>query len=381
MTYLPQAQYYMRNTVPTHIASIKLKTWEPKFVVLHNTDKPSVKDWLAYTPGQRKSWGDNLNIYYKQLGWHSGVHWACTPSGYTIELCDPTEDGISASCFNHLGAYGVEMIGNFENGGDQFNSGAGVETREEAINLLAALHNRFNWDPADYVYGVKGLHFHKECLADHHPCPGSLVDKNYIIARVKLRMQELKTQSQLSLSGPFSNVGMRETTPITLKIGTPTVVLPVWPPSGNPFFSLAARCFLRWQYWINSNPFILGMIANAEAESAFEVNALGDNDSAYGIYQWHGDRCAAIAKGCGIDITKFPTIEQQVDAAFWELKNLEQDAYNRIRNSSTAYDAAMNACIYYERAGAPLAAERRGAMGERWSIYFSKNPAKLNKGK
>ena len=70
------------------------------------------------------------------------------------------------------------MVGNFEPGADVFDSGPGASVRDNAVFILAALCEKFGWEIADT------LHFHRECLQDHHACPGSLVSKDAIVQRV-----------------------------------------------------------------------------------------------------------------------------------------------------------------------------------------------------
>lgn len=370
MTYLTKALRFERDAMVAKIMATSPR-WSPKFVVLHNTAAPSLANWLAYSQGQKESWGDNLNSYYRHMGWHSGPHLAATPEIWSYQLCDLDEDGVHASCFNSV-AYGIEMVGDFRSGSDDPTKGPGLGVVESAINMLAALHLRFNWNPSDYVYGVKGLHFHCECKRDDHACPGALISKPDIITRVLARMSEIKgipiTSSQpLPASSLFP-----EETPMP-----PTIELTPWPPDGDPFFALGARCFNQWKALNYDNPFALGMLSQGEAECSLNVKAVGDNDSAFGLHQWHSDRCDAIKAGCGIDPRIDNKIEHHVIAANWELHNSERAAMLKIDAATTACDAGIAAAVFYERAGAPLAAQRRGAMAERWAILFTNHPELL----
>lgn len=118
------------------------------------------------------------------------------------------------------------------------------------------------------------------------------------------------------------------------------------------------------------------MLAQGEAESSLDVKAIGDHDTAFGLHQWHGDRCDAIKAGCGIDPRTDGLIENHVLAANWELHNSERAALMKIEAATTAMDAGIAACVFYERAGASMAAQRRGAMSERWAVLFSSDTGK-----
>ena len=81
------------------------------------------------------------------------------------------------------------MVGDFDH--ESFDSGPGAQVAENAIHLMALLHNHIGLKPTPYDYNKTGLHFHVECAADNHHCPGSHVRKPDIVARVLSRMAEL----------------------------------------------------------------------------------------------------------------------------------------------------------------------------------------------
>ena len=163
--------------------------WKPLFITLHNTAVPSLKQWMTYSPETKAKWPQNLNNYYSNLGWHSSVHIVCTPDNIW-NLCNLLQDGVHASCFNKT-SFGIEMLGDFEK--EEFNSGQGLKVQNNAIEVVALLCNKFKWNPSDYKINEKGLHFHRECIKDHHPCPGVKVDKAKLIAKIEKRMAQLKT--------------------------------------------------------------------------------------------------------------------------------------------------------------------------------------------
>ena len=182
-TFLQHPTHYTIAEFRAYLSGVQLGAWRPKFPTLHNTAVPSLAQWLAYGPTPQERWGASLNRYYEGLGWHAGPHLVVC-SDYVWVLCDLTRSGVSVSCWNSE-TFGIEMIGNYEVGADDFASGDGAKVRDNAAEVLAALTVKFGWrDLADYEAGVRGLHFHRECTRDHHACPGSEVSKADMLARV-----------------------------------------------------------------------------------------------------------------------------------------------------------------------------------------------------
>lgn len=94
-----------------------------------------------------------------------------------------------------------------------------------------------------------------------------------------------------------------------------------------------------------------GMAAQEMAESGGNPGARGDyingKPTAIGAYQWHADRRARILAATGIDITT-ATIDQQREAAYWELMNVEHEARRRLMNAQTPEEAGR-AATEFER--------------------------------
>jgi len=114
------------------------------------------------------------------------------------------------------------------------------------------------------------------------------------------------------------------------------------------------------------------IVEQADAESSFDPRALGDSDTAYGLFQWHRPRAHQILEGTGVDVTTFPSIADQIEAAQWELQHSSYavTALPKILAATNAYDASAAACIYWEQAGAPGQPAKRGAGARNWAAYF-----------
>ena len=181
MTFLANPQGYSPAQFKAFVATLKWRGWKPKFIVLHNTAEPNLAQWQHDNTGKDYEHRRvvNLNSYYKNdEGWHSGPHLFIS-SNLIWDACDLAADGVHASCYNHE-SLGVEMVGDYANRG--FRQRRRRQVRDHAVAALAILHQALGLDP-------ETLRFHKECLADHHDCPGKNVDKADMIARVKAAMK------------------------------------------------------------------------------------------------------------------------------------------------------------------------------------------------
>ena len=177
MTFLAQPLGFTPGEFSAYVATLHWRLWKPQFLVLHNTAEPNLAQWnhsgLGKVAGAQRV--KNLNHYYHgDEGWHSGPHIFVAPDLIWV-ACDLTADGVHASCYNRV-SIGVEMVGDYST--EAFDTGDGAKVRDNAVAALAILHKALGIRPDT-------LHFHKECLRDHHNCPGEHVSKPDMIARVK----------------------------------------------------------------------------------------------------------------------------------------------------------------------------------------------------
>lgn len=189
MTFLSTAKSYTQNEFTTMFNGLDFgnASWSPKMLVLHNTAKPTLAQWLAgpATPAERMK---NLKNYYKdKLHWHSGPHWFVGPDSIW-ELCNPLEDGVHCSCANNV-AFGCEMVGDYET--EIFSSGDGAKVRDNAVHLAAVVFKKMHWQPIPLSLWNSGLAFHVDCAPDNHNCPGKNVVRADFIQRVQAKMATL----------------------------------------------------------------------------------------------------------------------------------------------------------------------------------------------
>ncbi len=96
------------------------------------------------------------------------------------------------------------MVGNYEVGSDDFATGDGAKVGDNAAFALAVLCEKYGWKLENYSRGVSGLHFHKECTADHHPCPGSKVSKAKMIALANAQLAILNANPLAPAAAPVA---------------------------------------------------------------------------------------------------------------------------------------------------------------------------------
>ncbi|MHB8874702.1 MAG: phage tail tip lysozyme [Myxococcaceae bacterium] len=92
-----------------------------------------------------------------------------------------------------------------------------------------------------------------------------------------------------------------------------------------------------------------GIAGNLLYESGFRPNAVGDGGTSFGIAQWHygrGDAMKAWTRAHGYSTTSF---KGQLEFLWHELNNGERNALNKLRATSSANDAGMSFCRYFER--------------------------------
>ena len=109
--------------------------------------------------------------------------------------------------------------------------------------------------------------------------------------------------------------------------------------------SLALEFFMKNEW---SREQASGLIANIEAESGFNPQAIGDIGLAFGICQWHPDRQADFRAQFRRSI-KDANYAEQLEFVVFELKNKESRAGKALHATSTAEEAGEVVCLLYER--------------------------------
>jgi hypothetical protein len=99
--------------------------------------------------------------------------------------------------------------------------------------------------------------------------------------------------------------------------------------------------------WTNEQS--AGLIANIEAESNFNSQAVGDGGAAFGLCQWHSDRQRNFQQQFNKNIKDSSFTDQLRFVDFELRKGTEQRAGNLLLRATTAQDAGEIVCSQYER--------------------------------
>lgn len=114
----------------------------------------------------------------------------------------------------------------------------------------------------------------------------------------------------------------------------------------DPLADLAVDHFIK-KGWTREQA--TGIVANLDQESRLDTGAIGDGGKAYGVAQWHPDRQEDFKQWAGKDIRQ-STLEEQLNFVNYELsQGKERRAGDRLRETSSAGDAASVVSRYYER--------------------------------
>lgn len=118
---------------------------------------------------------------------------------------------------------------------------------------------------------------------------------------------------------------------------------------------------------------VAGILGNGEHESGGRWNqAVGDNGTAFGAFQWRNERVANFQQVTGVHPNQ-ATPEQTAQFVLWELQNPERagmtrDQVQAIVNAPTAEHAAALFSQHYERPNAALAHnDRRVALARQFA--------------
>ena len=115
--------------------------------------------------------------------------------------------------------------------------------------------------------------------------------------------------------------------------------------TGNP--KIAMEFFLD-QGWTPEQA--AGLVANLQAESYDRIDpaAFNAKEQAYGIAQWRGPRKRDFEREMGRPI-KGSSLDDQLKFVQWELNNTEKRAGRRLKQATTAAEAAAIVDEFYER--------------------------------
>ncbi len=118
--------------------------------------------------------------------------------------------------------------------------------------------------------------------------------------------------------------------------------------NGNSNQQTICLNLLRYEnnYSLNA---LTGILANIQAESNFNPQAINKSSGAYGLVQWLGGRKTGIMNACSPTLENNEYISCQVDYIFQELATSERNANSYMVTDSSPANMAYYFCKYYER--------------------------------
>lgn len=155
--------------------SIRLEQWRPQFVVVHNTQMPTLAEWHK-KPGEQ-------HLQYFEKYYRDTMHWSAGPHLFIADdliwvFTALDTPGVHSPSWNAI-SWGVEIVGDYDL--EPFSEG----TRKNAVIALAALHTLGRLDP----YSMR---IHKEDPKTTHTyCPGKNIVKADLIQWVGARLKNL----------------------------------------------------------------------------------------------------------------------------------------------------------------------------------------------
>jgi hypothetical protein len=179
---------------PKYVSAIQLDIWRPEFVVVHNTQLPTLAGWHKKPAEQHLE--DLQNYYRDQMHWSAGPHLFVADDLIWVFTALNTP-GVHSPSWNAI-SWGVELVGDYDL--EPLSEG----TRENAVTALASLHALAGLDP-------QGMRIHKEDQKTTHTyCPGKNIVKADFIHWTAERLAQMGSHahaSRVATSGSTTPAG------------------------------------------------------------------------------------------------------------------------------------------------------------------------------
>lgn len=148
----------------------------------------------------------------------------------------------------------------------------------------------------------------------------------------------------------------------------------ILPPPTHPAWARAAIIAKALRAKGKSNPFIVGALANAYAESAWTAVIAGDHGQSFGPWQckWQFYGTPILA-ALGVDIRTEPDLGRHVEAILFVLAMLpNMPTLAALDAATTGEDATRIWASGFERASAGGAVDRRAAIAPQIEVWLAK---------
>ena len=154
-----------------YLGTIEKPAWATS-ITFHHTGVPS----LAQRPrGFLPNHMTNTEAYYRGLGWSAGPH-LFIDEDQCWGMCDFRRQGVHARSFNR-NSIGIEVLGDYNT--ESPNSGRGQQCWTTATAAGKALLDWLGLQASTVT-----VKFHRDDPRTTKTCPGSKVDKNWVIDQI-----------------------------------------------------------------------------------------------------------------------------------------------------------------------------------------------------
>jgi len=177
------------KTLEEYLSTIKKPDW-CKAITLHHTGVPSL---VQRPQGLNIGMIANIRDFYKNdNGWSAGPH-LYIDEDEIYGLCDLRKKGVHAISFNKI-AIGIEVLGWYDK--EDPKTGRGLACWQTAAGAVRVLLNWLNLEPNEDT-----VLFHRDDPETCGTCPGTLVEKEWVIDLVKKSTQFSREEDRETRGG------------------------------------------------------------------------------------------------------------------------------------------------------------------------------------
>jgi hypothetical protein len=345
------------------------------------------------------------SFYRDKQGWSGGPHYFVAdsePNALVFEGTPITSRGVHSPNWNGM-SIGIEMCANFVPGVDNDDTGGGLRIKDTTCKLAAALLYKLGL-PANN----DTVKLHKEGLGGHDDCPGRNIEKPDLLVRIRQHLADMAPAGEhdpgqiptvtkersppkaakrgvVNTDGLNLRAGSGMASPVVARLSKGTEVeilnsaenaVTIWLRAKVP--SIKKEGWLSSRYLdIDGKPvpqppgrpeqmveiivregrspreaFALTGNAQVESYSDLRVEALGDQGTAFGIFQWRGPRLAALKNFAMDRGTSWLDFETEVLFGLHELATTEKRANEKLRKAQSL-EEAVDAVIGFLRPSKP----------------------------
>lgn len=150
--------------LPAYLATLQKSSWKPKYIVIHHTAAPSLRQRPHGFTSQHML---NIQDFYEGKGWSAGPH-IFTDEDQAWMFTPLTQRGVHAVSFNS-NSIGIEMLGDYDV--EDPWTGRGLATLQNTAAVVKLLMKKYGLTKND-------IRFHRDDPKTNKSCPGKKISKD-----------------------------------------------------------------------------------------------------------------------------------------------------------------------------------------------------------